>query len=84
MTVGLLSLMKLSGHRSPQQDGQYISSIIVFSCAVVDNVIFSFFSAFDLQTNLFALLFQHALLPSLYTAALSILFIFSPYRKRKL
>lgn len=62
----------------------YIFSIIVFSCAVVDNVIFSFFSAFDLQTNLFALLFEHALLPSLYTAALSILFIFSPYRKRRL
>jgi rod shape-determining protein MreD len=61
----------------------YIFSLIVFICALIDSVIFSFFSAFDLQTNIFKLLFEQALLPSLYTAVVSVLFIFSPYRRRK-
>ena len=61
----------------------YIFSLIVFICALIDSIIFSFFSAFDVQTNIFKLLFEQALLPSLYTAVVSILFIFSPYRRRK-
>ncbi len=61
----------------------YIFSLIVFISALIDSVIFSFFSAFDVQTNIFKLLFEQALLPSLYTAAVSILFIFSPFRRRK-
>jgi rod shape-determining protein MreD len=61
----------------------YYFSLIVLACAVIDDVIFSFFSAFDLQTNIFTLLFEQALIPSLYTAAVSILFIFSPFRRRK-
>ncbi|MGB5847573.1 MAG: rod shape-determining protein MreD [Ignavibacteriaceae bacterium] len=60
----------------------YIFSLIVFICALIDSVVFSFFSAFDIQTNIFKLLFEQALLPSLYTAMVSILFIFSPFRKR--
>ncbi|GBD88927.1 rod shape-determining protein MreD [bacterium BMS3Abin03] len=59
-------------------------TIIVFICALVDSVIFAFFSAFDLNTNLVTLLFEHALLPSLYTALISILFIFFPFRRRKI
>ena len=61
----------------------YIFSLIVFICALIDSIIFSFFSAFDVQTNIFKLLFGQALLPSLYTAVVSILFIFSPFRRRK-
>ena len=61
----------------------YIFSLIVFICALIDSIIFSFFSAFDVQTNIFKLLFEQALLPSLYTATVSILFIFSPFRRRK-
>jgi rod shape-determining protein MreD len=61
----------------------YIFSLIVFICALIDSVIFSFFSAFDVQTNIFKLLFEQALLPSIYTAMVSILFIFSPFRRRK-
>lgn len=61
----------------------YIFSLIVFICALIDSIIFSFFSAFDVQTNIFKLLFEHALLPSLYTALVSVLFIFSPFRRRK-
>ena len=60
----------------------YIFSLIVFICALIDSVIFSFFSAFDLQTNIFKLLFEQALLPSLYTAVVSVLLIFSPFRRR--
>jgi len=61
----------------------FVFSLIVFFCALIDSVIFSFFSAFDVQTNLLKLLFEQALLPSLYTALVSILFIFSPFRRRK-
>lgn len=61
----------------------YIFSLIVFICALIDSIIFSFFSAFDVQTNIFKLLFEQALLPSLYTAVVSGLFVFSPYRRRK-
>jgi len=63
--------------------GTYIFSLIVFICALIDSIIFSFFSAFDVQTNIFKLLFEQALLPSLYTAMVSVLFIFSPFRRRK-
>jgi len=59
-------------------------TIIVFLCALIDSIIFAFFSAFDLNTNLITLLFEHALLPSLYTALFSILFIFFPFRRRKI
>ena len=61
----------------------YIFSLIVFICALIDSVIFSFFSAFDVQTNIIKLLFAQALLSSLYTAMVSRLFIFSPFRRRK-
>jgi cell shape-determining protein MreD len=63
--------------------GMYYFSFIVLLCAMIDNVVFSFFSAFDMQTNMIRLLFEHALIPSLYTAALSVLFVFSPFRRRK-
>ena len=62
----------------------YNYSLIVFLCAMIDTVVFSFFSAFDLQTNLFSLLFEQSLLPSLYTGVVAILFIFSPFRRKKI
>ena len=61
----------------------YNFSLIVLLCAVVDSIIFTFFSAFDLQTNVFIILFEQALLPSLYTAVVSILFIIYPFRRKK-
>ena len=62
----------------------YNFSLIVFLCAMIDTVVFSFFSAFDLQSNLFSLLFEQSLLPALYTGVVSILFIFSPYKRKKI
>jgi len=59
-------------------------SMIVFICALIDSLIFSFFSALDLNTNFVTLLFEQALLPSLYTGVISILFVFSPIRKRRI
>jgi len=61
----------------------YNFSLIVLLCSFIDTIIFSFFSTFDLQTNILYILFEQALLPSLYTAVVSILFIFYPFRKRK-
>ena len=60
----------------------YTFSLIVFICALIDSLIFSLFSAFDLQTNIFKLLIEQALLPSLFTAVVSVLLIFSPFRRR--
>jgi len=60
----------------------YNFSLIVFLCAMIDTVVFSFFSAFDLQSNLFSLLFEQSLIPSLYTGVVSLLFIFSPFRRK--
>jgi len=61
----------------------YNFSLIVLLCSLIDTIILSFFSTFDLQTNILSILFEQALLPSLYTAVVSILFIFYPFRKRK-
>ena len=61
----------------------YNFSLIVLLCSFIDTIIFSFFSTFDLQTNILSILFEQALLPSLYTAVVSILFIFYPFRKRR-
>ncbi|MCG6912664.1 rod shape-determining protein MreD [bacterium BMS3Abin03] len=62
----------------------YNFSLIVLLCSIIDTIIFSFFSTFDLQTNIFSILFEQALLPSLYTAVVSILFLFYPFRRRKI
>ncbi|MGD8307186.1 MAG: rod shape-determining protein MreD [Ignavibacteria bacterium] len=58
--------------------------LIVLLCATLDDVVFSFFSTFDIQTNMITLLFEQALIPSLYTAAVSVLIIFFPFRRRRL
>lgn len=60
----------------------YYFSLIVFICAMVDSVIFSFFSTFDLRSNIFSLIFEQALLPALYTGVVSILLIFSPFKRK--
>jgi len=60
----------------------YNFSLIVLLCSIVDTIVFTFFSTFDLQTNILSILFEQALLPSLYTAVVSILFIFYPFRRR--
>ena len=61
----------------------YNFALIVLLCSIVDTSVFTFFSAFDLQTNVLAILFEQALLPSLYTAVVSILFIIYPFRRKK-
>jgi len=60
----------------------YNFSLIVLLCSIIDTIVFTFFSTFDLQTNILSILFEQALLPSLYTAVVSILFIFYPFRRR--
>ncbi len=59
----------------------YSFTIIVLSCALVDSVIYSFFSALDFNTNIFKLFFDQALLPALYTAVISSIVIVIPYRR---
>ncbi|MGQ9642482.1 MAG: rod shape-determining protein MreD [Ignavibacterium sp.] len=56
--------------------------MIVFLAALVDQIIFSFFSAFDISKNIFLIFFQNAFLPTFYTALLGmIIIIFAPKKK---
>ncbi|MFI5236453.1 MAG: rod shape-determining protein MreD [Ignavibacteriales bacterium] len=59
----------------------YSFSIVVFFTGLIDAIIFSFFSVIDFNTNILLVLFNHALLPSIYTTMMSILVIIVPYRK---
>ncbi len=59
----------------------YTFTFIVLLCSLVDSVVNSFFSSIDLNTNIINLLFEHGLLPALYTAVISALVIvFYPRR----
>ena len=59
----------------------YNFALIVLLCSVISFVINSFFSNIDLNTNLFAMIFQVGLLPGFYTAVISLLIIiFYPRR----
>lgn len=56
--------------------------MIVFLAALVDQIIFSFFSAFDISSNIFLIFFQNAFLPAFYTALLGmIIIIFTPKKR---
>lgn len=59
----------------------YSFTFVVFLCALCDSIIFSFFSAIDFNTNIFLVLFDNALLPSVYTAAVSLIIVVIPYRR---
>jgi len=56
--------------------------MIVFLTALIEQIIYSFFSSFDFSTNIFLILFQNAFLPAFYTALLSmIIIIFAPKKR---
>jgi rod shape-determining protein MreD len=64
---------------------QYLNSysftFVVFLCALVDTTIYSFFSAWDFNINLFRILFNYSLLPSIYTAIVSLIIVIIPYKR---
>lgn len=56
--------------------------MIVFLAALADQIIYSFFSALDISSNIFLIFFQNAFLPAFYTALLGmIIIIFVPKRR---
>ncbi|MGB5288455.1 MAG: rod shape-determining protein MreD [Ignavibacteriaceae bacterium] len=59
----------------------YSFSIVVLITGLIDAVIFALFSVIDFNTNIFMALFNHALMPSIYTSLVSILLVIVPYRK---
>jgi len=59
----------------------YSFSLIVLISALIDAMIFSFFSVIDFNTNFLQALFNHALLPSIYTSIVSILVVVIPYKR---
>lgn len=56
--------------------------LIVFLSALIDQIIYSFFSAFDISSNIFLIFFQNAFLPAFYTALLSMIIIIFIPKKR--
>ncbi|WP_337865300.1 rod shape-determining protein MreD [Ignavibacterium sp.] len=56
--------------------------MIVFLSALVDQIIYAFFSAFDISSNILMIFFQNAFLPAFYTALLSIIIIIFAPKKR--
>jgi rod shape-determining protein MreD len=59
----------------------YSFTIVVFISALIDSVIFSFFSVIDFNTNFLVALLNHALMPSIYTSIVSILIVIIPYKR---
>jgi rod shape-determining protein MreD len=59
----------------------YSFTLVVLISALINAMIFSFFSVMDFNTNFLQALFNHALLPSIYTSAVSILVVVVPYKR---
>jgi rod shape-determining protein MreD len=59
----------------------YSFTLVVLTSALADSMIFSFFSVIDFNTNFLMALFNHALLPSIYTSIVSILVVVIPYKR---
>jgi len=59
----------------------YSFALVVFLSSLIDQVIYSFFSALDFNTNILLILFEQALLPSIFTSALSILVVIIPFKR---
>ena len=79
--VGFIAGYYSAETRRDQFLNTYAFTFIVLLCAVIDSIIFSFFSAIDFNTNIFKLFFDQALLPALYTGVVSTIIIFIPYRR---
>jgi rod shape-determining protein MreD len=59
----------------------YSFTLVVLLSALANAMIFSFFSVIDFNTNFLMALFNHALLPSIYTSIVSILVVVIPYKR---
>jgi rod shape-determining protein MreD len=59
----------------------YALCFVVFLCSLVNSIIFSFFSVIDFNTNFINVLFNHSMLPSIYTALLSVLVVIVPHKR---
>jgi len=59
----------------------YSFTLVVLMGALVNAMIFSFFAVMDFNTNFLQALFNHALLPSIYTSIVSILVVVVPYKR---
>jgi len=59
----------------------YSFTLVVLISALINAMIFSFFSVMDFNTNFLQALFNHALLPSIYTSIVGILVVIIPYKR---
>jgi rod shape-determining protein MreD len=60
----------------------YNFALIVLLCAFIDSTINTFFTAIDFNTSLLILLFEHSVLPAIYTSTIGLMImIFYPKRR---
>ncbi len=64
---------------SEKKQEVYIKSLvfclIVLLCAIIDSVVYSFFSTIDFNSNFLFLIFEQGMLPGFYTAVLSLIVV---------
>lgn len=54
----------------------YSFALIVLLCAVIDSVVFTFFSSVEVSTSFIEIFLSQGILPGIYTAVVSVLVIF--------
>ena len=67
--------------RRDQYLNTYSFTIVVFLCAMADTIIYSFFSAWDFNINIFRLIFNYSLLPSIYSSIVSLIIVLIPHKR---
>jgi rod shape-determining protein MreD len=60
----------------------YTFSLIVLLCAVVDSIIYTFFSSVEISASLLELFLSQGVFPGVYTSVISVLVVFFHPRRR--
>lgn len=71
-----------SENKKDQYLVSYNFALIVLLSSLIDSTVNAFFSSINFTANIFMIFFQHALLPSIYSASIALMaMIFYPKRK---
>jgi rod shape-determining protein MreD len=60
----------------------YSFSLIVLLCAIIDSVVYTFFSSVEITTSILELFLGQGVFPGVYTAVISVLVVFFHPRRR--
>jgi len=60
----------------------YTFSLIVMLCAVIDSVVYTFFSSVELDLSIVEILLGQGIFPGIYTAVISVMLVFFHPKRR--